>query len=51
MLRFRRRAIVPAVTLHPRSWCSASVTIYWPSGKTQTLANVAANQILNVQEP
>jgi hypothetical protein len=27
------------------------VTIRWPSGKTQTLTNVAANQVLDVREP
>jgi hypothetical protein len=27
------------------------LTIVWPSGKTQTLANVAADQILRVREP
>ena len=30
---------------------ASRITIRWPSGKTQTLTNVAANQILNVQEP
>jgi hypothetical protein len=27
------------------------LTITWPSGKTQTLAKVAADQILTVREP
>jgi hypothetical protein len=30
---------------------ASRITIRWPSGKTQTLTNVAANQIVNVQEP
>jgi hypothetical protein len=27
------------------------LTIRWPSGKTQTLTNVTANQILTIEEP
>jgi hypothetical protein len=28
-----------------------SIEIHWPSGVVQTLANVAADRVLNVQEP
>lgn len=28
-----------------------TLTVYWPSGKVQTLTNVAANQMLVIQEP
>jgi hypothetical protein len=30
---------------------AASIEIRWPSGKVQTLRNVAADQILRVEEP
>jgi hypothetical protein len=33
----------------PRQFLGMNVR--WPSGKTHTLTNVAANQILNVQKP
>ncbi|NWF84328.1 MAG: CRTAC1 family protein [Bryobacteraceae bacterium] len=30
---------------------AASIEIYWPSGRVQTLRDVAADQVLNVREP
>jgi ASPIC/UnbV protein len=30
---------------------AASIEIWWPSGTVQTLTNVAADQIVRVEEP